>query len=162
VLRLRKGHSINERVVSLHLLEDVLGWVAVLVAAVVMKFVSLPILDPLLSVAITLWVLGNVYRNLRNSFQILLQAVPAGKDIAAIKQQLETLAGVAEIHDIHLWSLDGEQEIFTVHIKVDATTSLDEAAEIKERIRYVLAQQHIGHCTIEVESTEETCLQVDC
>ena len=79
VLRLRKGSSINEEVVSLHLLEDVLGWVAVLIAAIVMQFIDAPILDPLLSVLITAWVLWNVYRNLRKSFSILLQAVPGDK-----------------------------------------------------------------------------------
>lgn len=162
VLRLKKGSSMNEKVVSLHLLEDVLGWVAVLIAAIVMQFADVPILDPLLSVLITAWVLWNAFRNLRKCFVILLQAVPEDKDIRTLKTRIEALPGVASIHDIHLWTLDGEKDIFTVHIKVPPHYTLEQVAGIKDSIREVLAEEHIEHVTIEVESQEEECAQVDC
>ncbi len=75
VLRLKKGSSINERVISLHLIEDVLGWVAVLIAAVVMLFVDVPVLDPLLSLLITGYILYNVVKNLKQiiCFLIILE-----------------------------------------------------------------------------------------
>ncbi len=162
VIKLRKGSSINEEVVSLHLLEDVLGWVAVLIAAIVMQFVDVPILDPLLSILITTWVLWNVYRNLRKSFKILLQAVPGDKDITALKQQIQDLPEVSNVHDIHLWTLDGEKDIFTVHIKVDKLEDFSQQAAVKTKIRQILALQGIKHVTIEVESREEDCEQPDC
>ena len=160
VLRLKKGESMNERVVSLHLLEDVLGWVAVLIAAIVMQFIHAPILDPLLSIAITCWVFWNVYKNLKESFQILMQAVPQNQDIEAIMQQIQDLPEVQNIHDIHLWTLDGSSNIFTVHLKVPPQLTLIQVAELKSRVRKMLADKHIAHCTIEVESTEDECLQM--
>ena len=162
VLRLRKGSSINEEVVSLHLLEDVLGWVAVLIAAIVMQFVDAPILDPLLSILITTWVLWNVYRNLRKSFSILLQAVPGDKDITDLKQQIQEIPEISNVHDIHLWTLDGEKDIFTVHVKVDKVDDFDKQTAVKAAIRQILAEKHIEHVTIEIESIEENCEQIDC
>lgn len=162
VVRLRKGSSINEEVVSLHLLEDVLGWVAVLIAAIVMQFINAPILDPLLSISITIWVFWNVYRNLRKSFSILLQAVPGDKDITELKQQIQEIPEISNVHDIHLWTLDGEKDIFTVHVKVEKIDNFDRQAAVKVAIRQILAEKHIEHVTIEVESNEEECEQVDC
>ena len=160
VLRLKKGSSMNERVVSLHLLEDVLGWAAVLIASIVMQFVHAPILDPILSIVITLWVFWNVYKNLKESFRILMQAVPQDQDIEAIKEQITALPEVENIHDIHLWTLDGSSNIFTVHLKVAPQLNLTEVAALKSKVRKLLADRHISHCTIEVESMEEKCMQV--
>ena len=162
VLRLRKGSSINEEVVSLHLLEDVLGWIAVLIAAIVMQFINAPILDPLLSILITAWVLWNVYRNLRKSFEIMLQAVPRDKDITELKEQIQEIPEISNVHDIHLWTLDGEKDIFTVHVKVEKVDDFNKQATVKVAIRQILAEKHIEHVTIEVESVEENCAQVDC
>ena len=162
VLRLRKGSSINEEVVSLHLLEDVLGWIAVLIAAIVMQFINAPILDPLLSILITAWVLWNVYRNLRKSFEIMLQAVPRDKDITELKEQIQEIPEISNVHDIHLWTLDGEKDIFTVHVKVEKVDDFNKQATVKVAIRQILAEKHIEHVTIEVESVEENCEQVDC
>ena len=162
VLKLKKGTSMNERVVSLHLLEDVLGWVAVLIAAIVMQFVNLPIIDPLLSILITIWVLKNVYTNLKKSFQILLQAVPEDKDISEIKARILDLPEVSQVHDIHLWSLDGEKDIFTIHLKVKEVEKLKDATKVKAAIRQLLSERQIEHCTIEIETIEEECEQDDC
>ena len=76
VLKLRKGTSINERVVSLHMIEDVLGWVAVLIASIIMQFWDIPILDPILSLLIALFILYNVFKNGRESVRIILQGTP--------------------------------------------------------------------------------------
>lgn len=114
-LRLKKGGSISERAVMLHMMEDVLGWLAVLVVSVVMLFVRVPILDPLLSIAISCWVLWNVYRNMRATFRILLQHTPSEIDVERLKNEIVALPEVASIHDLHLWSLDGQRNVSTLH-----------------------------------------------
>ena len=117
VLKLKKGSSINERVVSLHLLEDVLGWVAVLIASIVMMYWDVPILDPILSLAIAGYVLFNVYRNIKDAFKIILQGVPNEISSDKIKEQiLLNIDEVEDIHDCHIWTLDGEFHIATIHI----------------------------------------------
>jgi len=111
VLRLRKGSSINERVVSLHLLEDVLGWLAVLVGAGIMYFVDAPFIDPLLSILISLYILYNVYRNIRQSLRIILQGSPSHLDMEEVKRSLLEIGEVQDVHDLHAWSVDGESKI---------------------------------------------------
>ena len=91
VLRVKKGTTLNERAVYLHLLEDVFGWVAVLVASFVMLFVHAPIVDPILSIAICIWVLSNVYRNVRSTFRILLQKIPEDVNVSGMEAELMTI-----------------------------------------------------------------------
>lgn len=162
MLRLKKGHSLNERAISLHLLEDVLGWVAVLVASVVMLFADVPVLDPALSVLITLYVLFNVYRNLRDSFRILLQAVPENVRIEQVRARIAALAHVTDIHDIHLWTLDGEYNILTIHLRLREVEHFTQAVLVKERVKKALADLPIQHITVEIEGETDECALQDC
>lgn len=159
VLRTRKGSSLNEQVVSWHLLEDVLGWLAVLIGAVIMYFFEVPIIDPILSIAITAFVLFNVVKRLIKAGKIILQAAPEQVDIDAIKEKLESIETVNDIHHTHLWSLDGNYHIVTVHAKMDGQTRLSELAPIKKKIRDELHELGIEHVTIEFESQAEDCTE---
>ncbi|SDK28530.1 cobalt-zinc-cadmium efflux system protein [Catalinimonas alkaloidigena] len=157
VFRLSKGESLNERAVKLHLLEDVLGWLAVLAGSILMYFFDLPILDPLLSVGIALFILFNVYRNLRDSFRIFLQATPTNVDIDALREQIQNVESVQEVHDIHAWSLDGAYNILTVHLKVNDATTFEESVQIRNRVKQLLKDADLQHVTVEVEKESETC-----
>jgi cobalt-zinc-cadmium efflux system protein len=153
-LRVSRGHSLNERSVYLHIMEDVLGWAAVLVVSVVMLFVECPVLDPLLSVAISLWVLTNVYRNLRSVFAVLLQAVPDGVTLDDLRSQLEALPEVTTIHDLHVWSMDGETHVASVHVVLNPAATPHDA---KLAIRQACQANQIAHVTIETECADEPC-----
>lgn len=155
VLRLKKGTSLNERAVFLHLMEDVLGWIAVLIVSIVMLFVELPVLDPLLSIGITIWVLTNVYRNLRDVFKVLLQGVPENIDVNGLKQAILQIQHVESIHDFHLWSLDGEQNIMSLHIVLRKTPTPEMIKEVKMQIRILATRFSIHHATVETESEAE-------
>lgn len=159
MLRLRRGESINERVVSLHLLEDVLGWVAVLVGSVLMYFFDIPILDPVLSLGITVYILFNVFGNIRSVMRIILQGVPEELDLSDINAAITQVKGVASVHDLHVWSMDSRYNVLSAHIVSDDR----DIAEIKKEIRELLAHRfNIEHATIEVESVGEECSMVDC
>lgn len=153
-LRLKKGHSLNERAVFIHIMEDVLGWVAVLIASSVMIFIDFPILDPILSILITIWVLTNVYKNLRATFRILLQGVPSDVDSVALTAKLEDIDGIDSIHDLHLWTQDGDSHVMTLHIVTDRQDS----QVIKEQIRDMAETFKIDHSTIEIETLDRPCL----
>ncbi len=155
VLRLKKGKTLNERAVFLHMMEDVLGWLAVLAASIVMMFVDLPILDPILSLGITAWVLWNVWRNLRDTFKILLQGIPDDIDTAALTAALTELPGVESIHDLHVWSQDGVTHVGTVHVVVSGSGSCNEWHAIKESVREICRRCKIDHVTIEMETSGE-------
>lgn len=157
MLRLRKGASLSEKVVSLHFLEDVLGWCAVLAGSIVMMFADVPILDPILSIAISLFILWNVYKNLKATFRILFQGSPEHIDEAELSMKLATIPGVKGIHDTHSWSLDGRYNIMTLHVVVDEKFSLAEIQTTKEAVRHFLQHLNLQHITIEVELENEEC-----
>ncbi len=156
VYKLRKGSSFNERAVSLHLLEDVLGWIAVLLVSLVMLFVDLPILDPLLSIGISLWVLWNVYKNLKKTFKVFLQEVPQDVEVERLKSSLLKIEGVISLHDLHLWTLDGENHILSIHVVSDLQLS-DQQQRIKREIRLLCREFGVGHATIEIDAPDEDC-----
>ncbi len=162
VFRLRKGDSINEKVVSLHLLEDVLGWLAILVGSVIMYFFDAPIIDPIMSVGIAFFVLYNVFKNIRQTMRIILQGTPDEVDIANIANQLQHIKDIENVHDLHIWSIDGEYNVLTVHVVLTSEQTLDKLAELKATIRDVLSEKGIQHATIEFETADEKCCFEKC
>lgn len=158
VLRLKKGSSLSERAVMLHMMEDVLGWIAVLVVSIVMLFVHVPVLDPILSIGIAGWVLFNVFRNLKATFKILLQHTPADIDTAKLESEIEALPEVVSIHDLHVWSLDGEHNVCTLHVVTKEGLSDEKRMELKLAIRQICKENGIEHATVEFEIADEDCL----
>ena len=162
VFRLKKGDSINERVVSLHLLEDVLGWLAVLIGAIVMRFANLPVLDPIMSIGIACFVLYNAINNMSQSLKIILQGIPSKIKPDEITQTLVQLDGVNAIHDLHIWSEDGTFNVLTVHIVLDSALGMEKLTELKTTIRSLLKDKGIQHATIEFETSDEQCAFEGC
>ena len=161
MFRLQKGDSINERVVSLHFLEDVLGWLAVLVASVVMMFASVPVLDPLLSMGIAVFILYNVYKGLREAAKILLQGIPDNVDIKAVRKKVLAIPGVIGVHDLHTWTMDGQYNIMTLHVTLEPTT-FEKSNDVKREIRQRLSNMNLHHLTIETETEGEECSLREC
>ncbi|MBQ3135699.1 MAG: cation transporter [Oscillospiraceae bacterium] len=153
----RGGHSFNQKAVNLHMLEDVLGWVMVLCGAVVMHFTDFALLDPIMSICVAVFIFANAVKNLTGAITPLLEKVPLDVDTEQIKQQLEQLDGVLDVHHIHLWTLDGQTNCATVHLVTDGDPHL-----IKLAARQVLSGFHIGHATLELESPGEPCPAVQC
>jgi cobalt-zinc-cadmium efflux system protein len=157
VLRLRGGQSLNAQVVAWHLLEDVLGWAAVLVVSLVLLFTDIHILDPLLSILITAYVMWNVLRNLRKTTSIFLQAVPENYDIGAIEVRLLEMENVMSVHHTHLWSLDGQHHVLTAHIVVDPCTTREQVLKLKQDINTLTGELELEHTTLEIEYDDEDC-----
>ena len=162
VFRLKGGKTQNEKVVSWHLLEDVLGWVAVLIGAIVMRFVEAPIIDAIISVAFTLFILINVIRNFINTSRIFLQAKPENIDLEPLKKQILQINQVKCAHHFHIWSMDGEHAVLTVHAVVADDCTAPDIKLIKENIRNLCHQHHIDHVTIEVEFESENSELEEC
>lgn len=152
-LKVKSGTSFNERAVYLHILEDVMGWVAVLVASVVMIFVEFPILDSILSIVISIWVLYNVFKNMRAVFKILLQSVPDGISLDDVNHTLMQINGVESVHDLHIWSLDGESHVMTLHVVTDE----NDHTTLKSSILSAMKTFNIAHITIEFEPLGSVC-----
>ncbi len=157
--RMRGEHSMHGQAVALHLIEDVLGWVAVLVASIIMLFADIHILDPILSIGIAAYVLFNVFRNLRKTVALFLQAVPEHLKPGEIRAKIEALPGVRATHHMHAWSLEGEHHVLTLHVMVDEGASRESVIELRRQIRELLAAYDLSHTTIEIEYGPDDCMQ---
>lgn len=153
-LSVKRGKTLNERAVFLHIMEDVLGWIGVLVISIVMIFVNLPILDPILSISITIWVLYNVYKNLKATFNILLQASPKNVDVKKLTKEIEAIDNVISIHDLHIWTQDGNSHVMTLHIVAEKNYET-----IKNKVREIAKTFNIDHVTIELEEEDSACVE---
>lgn len=156
VLVMRGGHGLNQRTVLLHLLEDALGWVVVLIGSIVMLVLGLPIIDPILSLLLSAYVGVRVVLNLRESLSVILQGKPRGLDIDGAMESVNAVPGVRGVHDFHIWTMDEELNIGTVHVITDIDAR-NELIAMKESIREALRGAGVQHPTIEVEFPEEEC-----
>ncbi len=157
VFKLIGGKTMNEKVVTWHLLEDVLGWVAVLVAAIILSYTDYYFLDPLLSVFITLYILYNVIKNLLKSLHLFLQGVPDQFNLEEIQKTLEEFEQVKSVHHLHIWSQDGEHHVLSVHIVVTSSMNSNMLFELKQKIKDYTKTLDIYHATIEIELENEDC-----
>lgn len=153
----KDGDSLNQKAVNLHMLEDVLGWIVVLVAAVVMRFTDFTIIDPLISIIVSVFIFINALRNLKNIESLFLEKTPANIKIQEIKEHICKIDGVLDVHHIHIWSIDGYNNYATMHIVTD-----EKGVCIKEKIRKELAEFNIVHVTLELENSDEHCHYEQC
>lgn len=156
-LRLHGGSSLNERLASWHLWEDVLGWIVVLIAAAVVHFTGLFVLDPLLSIVFNLFILYNVTKLMYSVTRVFLQSVPDSVELEHIETEIRALPHVEAVHDTRLWSLDGESHVLSAHVVVNAERSADEIFAVKQSIKRMLRAHAIEHATIEIERPDENC-----
>lgn len=155
--KISKGKTLNERILNWHLMEDVLGWVTVLIVSILLLFFNWPILDPLLSILFTLFILLNVVKNIYQTIKIFLQSTPDNKLLNEISKRLRSLDHVNNIHHLNLWSLDGERHVLTAHLEVDQMILENEQKQLKQEIRKKLSDLHLAHTTIELELPDELC-----
>lgn len=155
----RDGESLNQKAVNLHMFEDVLGWIVVLVGAIIMRFTDLSIIDPLMSIGAAVFVLVNVIGNLKEIADLLLEKIPEGMNLNEIKEHISGIEGVLDVHHIHIWSIDYQSVYATMHI---VTETDSDAQRIKEKVRAELLEYGIVHVTIELESNEEHCHEKNC
>lgn len=153
----RKGDSVNQQAVNLHMLEDVLGWVVVLVGAVVMRFTDLTILDPLMSIGVALFILINAVGHLKIILNLFLEKTPDGITVNELCQHVGEIDGVLGVHHVHIRSIDGHNHYATMHVVTD-----DDPATIKAAVRQELLEHGIRHVTLELENSAEECPSKEC
>ena len=152
-LVVRKGKTKNESILSLHFLEDTLGWLAVILMAIVLRFTDWYILDPLLSLVISIFILSKAIPRFWSTLKIFLDAVPEGVDIKQVKSDLERLEYVASINQLNLWTMDGLEKNAIVHV---CLKEIEQMELCKESIRSILKDCGFQNITIEVDADQET------
>ena len=152
-LVVRKGKTKNESILSLHFLEDTLGWLAVILMAIILRFTDWYILDPLLSLAISFFILSKALPRFWSTLKIFLDAVPEGVDIQKIKTDLAELDHVASINQLNLWTMDGLEKNAIVHV---CLKEMEHMETCKESIRIFLKDCGFQNITIEVDANLES------
>lgn len=153
----RKGDSLNQKAVNLHMMEDVLGWAAVLVGAVVMHFTGFGLIDPLMSIAVAVFILIHAAKGLKAALDLFLMKTQEGMPADHVREHLMALDGVEDVHHLHLWSMDGVHGYATLHAVISG-----DAADVKKRIREEMRHLGVHHVTVEVESPGEICPEREC
>lgn len=157
VWRTKGATSLNEKVISWHLLEDVLGWVAVLIVSIILQFKDWYFLDPALSIGITLFILYGVGRRLWDTVHLILQGVPEGISLEEVKSKLQNVEHVQSIHHTHVWSLDGEHHVLTTHLVLENIYEYGQIDKTRQRALEALKEYDFSHYTIQVELERKTC-----
>lgn len=152
-----EGDSLNQKAVNLHMLEDVLGWVVVLIGAIVMRFTNITVLDPIMSIGVALFIVLAAVQNMKQVLDLFLEKIPQGVDLTHLKTHLCQIEGVEDVHHIHIWSMDGHHNYATMHVVASGKSH-----DIKHAVREELEEHGIGHVTIELEHPGEHCHEACC
>ena len=153
----KEGESLNQKAVNLHMLEDVLGWIVVLIGAVIMRFTNIKIIDPILSIFVALFIFKHAFNNFKVIVDLFLEKTPKNISLDELKEHLLEIKGVESVHHIHIWSIDGYNNFATMHV-----VSNNKNKKIKEEVKNELKEHGIVHSTIEFESINENCLEAEC
>ena len=153
----KDGDSLNQKAVNLHMLEDVLGWVVVLIGSIVIKFTEFNIIDSVMSIIISLYILKNAVGTLKESLDVFLEKSPHSIDVHELTHHLKEIDGVIDIHHLHVWTLDGIYNCATLHV-----VAKEYNPEIKRLIKEELREHEIHHITVEFEDNNEKCEDDGC
>lgn len=155
-LVIRKGQTKNESILSLHFLEDTLGWLAVILMAIVLRFTDWYILDPLLSLAISFFILSKAIPRFWSTLKIFLDAVPEGLETGDLEKDLEALTNVKSVNQLSIWSMDGLENNAIIHICLE---DWEEMTETKNQVRQLLEERGVQNITIEVDTSQSNHAQ---
>lgn len=146
----------NRKAVMLHILEDVLGWIAVLIGSIVIYFTNWNWIDGLLAIGIAGFISFNAVKNIIQTMKIMLQSVPESIDLEQLSTDIRSIDEVIDFHDLHIWTLDENYHVGSLHIQIPTDSKIKYAA-LYEKVQAVLSNYHIEHATIQVETLEDNC-----
>ena len=153
----KDGDSLNQKSVNLHMLEDVFGWLVVLIGSIIMKFTNITYIDSILSICVAIFILINALKTLKDVLDVFLEVTPKNVDLQEIRKHLLHVKGVKDVHHIHVRSIDGFNNYATLHVVVEKYSK-----DIKNDIREELEEHGIVHSTIELELVDEECKSDHC
>ena len=153
----KDGDSINQKAVNIHMLEDVLGWIVVLIGSILMKFTDVSVIDSILSICVAVFILFVSIRNMKAVFDIFLEKTPDSINIDEVKEHLLNIKGIKNVHHIHIRTIDGYSNFATLHAVVKKYDH-----EIKDKVKKELKKFGISHSTVEIELENEDCNDEKC
>ncbi len=154
----REGDSLNQKAVNLHMLEDVFGWIIVLLGAFIIKYTKLYIIDSIMSIFLAVFILINCIKNLKEVLDLFLEKTPNNISIEELKEHVKEIKGVKDVHHIHIWSIDGVNNYATMHVVINENSD----CSLKHKVKENLKEYGIDHVTVEIEKENEECFEKEC
>ena len=154
----RDGDSLNQKAVNLHMMEDVLGWIVVLIGALVIKVTEINMIDSILSIGVACYVLIHALTSFKDIVDLFLTKVPSGVNVSELSKHILEIDGVEDVHHVHVWSMDGVNNYATMHI----VSNKKDISKIKKSIREELEEHGINHVTIEIDNNKDECSDKEC
>ncbi|MBQ6991537.1 MAG: cation transporter [Clostridia bacterium] len=154
----KEGNSLNQKAVNLHMLEDVLGWAVVLIGSILIKFTEIKLIDSIMSIGVAIFILTHAIKSFKSIVDLFLVKTPNGIDIEELKEHLQEIESVKDVHHIHVWSMDGFNNYATMHIVTDS----EDTKHLKNEIKEELKEHGINHITIEFEEIGYVCNEIEC
>lgn len=154
----REGDSLNQRAVNLHMLEDVLGWIVVLIGSIIMKFTDISLIDAIMSIGVAIFILINCLHNIKEVLDLFLEKIPNNISVFELKEHILNIKGVKGVHHIHIWSMDNANIFATMHIITDEK----DINKLKRQVKEEILEHGISHVTIEIEDSKTKCEDESC
>ena len=151
------GKSINQKAINLHMIEDVLGWLVVLMGSIIIRYTGLYIIDPIMSIIVALFIISNSLKNLIQILEIFLIKTPKNINVNQLIEHIKTVEGAIDVHHFHVWTIDGEINCATIHLVVK-----EKNRDIMIKVKKEMEEHGILHTTIEMETPEENCNEISC
>ena len=148
--------NLNLKAAYLHVLSDMLGSVAAIVAALLIMFFNWSWADPVASIIVAILVCISGVRVTNSAIHILMEGTPSNVDLNEITKMIENVKGIKRIYDLHVWTITSGQNALSCHVVVDGTLTVNDTGEILLLIKHELEHKGIGHVTIQTESEENT------
>jgi len=154
----RDGDSLNQKAVNLHMMEDVLGWIVVLIGALVIKVTEINMIDSILSIGVACYVLIHALTSFKDIVDLFLTKVPSGVNVSELSKHILEIDGVEDVHHVHVWSMDGINNYATMHV----VSNKKDISKVKKSIREELEEHGINHVTIEIDNNKDECSDKEC
>lgn len=152
----------KDKKINTHMIEDTVIWLFILTGSICIKVFDLVIIDPILSLLIAVYILYQVYKYMKNIYNIFMEKVPKNVKIDEIKKNIESNENIDNVHHIHIWSIDGVNNYMTAHIHLNKVLSEEEIVKTKNDVKNKLKEDKINHITLEVEYFNEKCDSSKC
>lgn len=153
----KEGDSLNQKAVNLHMIEDVLGWVVVLIGSLLIKFTEITLIDAIMSIGVSLFIFIHAINSFKAIINLFLEKVPDGIDIEELKKYIQEIENVKTVHHMHIWSIDGFNHYATMHIVTDTKDTNYLKIKIKEELR----EHGINNTTIEFEEPGYESIKIE-
>jgi len=154
----KDGDSLNQKSVNLHMLEDVLGWIVVLIGAILIKFTRINIIDSILSIGVAIFISVHALKSFKKILDLFLEKTPNDINLEELKEHILQIEDIIDVHHIHIWSMDGINNYATMHL----VTKIDNVEKLKQDVRNELKEHKINHVTIELEDETHNCEEKEC